>query len=226
MIPNWFFGYDVFLEVLFGIITFFVAAYALKLYRLTQEREFALLGTSFSLISLSYFVWSVINLLFVKELNESVRVLILPEINIFSVFWLYLHIMLFMVGLVTLFYMTARINSPRVYSLLIVNSLLVVLLSYNKSLAIHLISSIILGFVAAYYGMAYARKKDIPIRNTFIAFSLFFIANCLLMFAGNSYSQYVLAHMVELVAFGVILFNLFSILKNGGQKKKSPRNNS
>ena len=56
IIPEWFLGYDIALNLLFGIITLIVSLYAFKIYRLSSLKQSKLFGISFSFISISYFV--------------------------------------------------------------------------------------------------------------------------------------------------------------------------
>ena len=220
VIPNWFFGYSIFLEVIFGIITLLVAFTAFKIYRISKERELGLLSAGFVLISASYFAWSLINIFLVEELNETTRLLILKNISVLSVIGIYSHILLFMCGLITLFYMTCKVETDRMYSLVIILAVLGVLFAYDKTLAIYSFSSIILAYIAGYYALTYKKKKNRFTRDVFISFSMLFIANIVMLFPSTTYSIYVIAHFFHLIAFSILLYTLISILKNG-QKKKS-----
>ncbi|VVB80405.1 Uncharacterised protein [uncultured archaeon] len=218
-IPNWFFGYDICLEVLFGIIAFFVAFYSLKIYRTTKQREFGLFGTSFILISLSYFIWSIINVFLVQELTESTKVLILNEINLFSVVGIYSHILLFMAGLVTLFYMTCKVEDPKLYSALLLISSLAILFSFDKAMAVYSISSIILVYICVYYLNTFRKNGVGSTLSIFGAFVLLFFANVLMMFTNDSYINYADTHILELASFLIILFTFIRALKYGKKEK-------
>ncbi len=219
MIPNWFFGYDIVLEVLFGVIAAFVAFYALRMYNLTRQREFGLFGASFILISLSYFAWSIINLLLVEELNETTRVLVLNEINVLGVIGIYSHILLFMAGLITLLYMTCKVKDPKLYSALIIISSLAILFAYNKSLLIYTLSSVILVYITFYYGLLYQRTKAPNLFQIFMAFFILLVANIITAFVRTESLNYVSIHLLQLISFGIILFTLVRTLKHGQKKK-------
>ena len=218
-IPNWFFGYDIGLEVLFALITIFVAGFAFKAYSLSREEEFKLFGISFALISLSYFAWSLVNIFFVEELSEHTRVLLLGNFGLLSVFGIYLHILLFMTGLTTLFYMTCKVKSWRLYSMMIITNLLIVLLACNKFFAIYSLSSLLLFFITLFYIDKYFETRNSKIGWLLVAFISLLAANIAFLF-GNVNSQYVIAHLLELISFGVILVNLIR-MKHGEKKKSS-----
>lgn len=216
-IPNWFFGYDIGLEVLFALITIFVAGFAFRAYSLSKEQEFKLFGISFTLISLSYFAWSLINIFFVEELNENTRVLLLGNIGLLSVTAIYLHILLFMTGLTTLFYMTCRVKSWRLYLLMVITNIFVVMLSCNKLFAIYSISSLLIFFIILSYSNKYFETKNSKVGWLLAAFVSLLAANLAFLFESAT-SSYVVAHLLELISFGIILINLIR-MKNGEKKK-------
>jgi hypothetical protein len=219
LIPNWFFGYDVCLEILFGIVAAFVASYSLKLYKMTKQREIGLFGTSFVLISLSYFTWSLINLFFVKELNETTRVLIIDKINILNIIGIYSHILLFMAGLITLFYITCKTNDYKLYSALLIISTLTILLALDKPLAIYTLSTIILLFITSFYFKSYRQNKNKKTFAIALSFTLLTLANIFMAISNNNYTTYVITHIAELASFIIILGTMIKTLKHGKKKK-------
>lgn len=218
-IPNWFFGYDIALEILFAIITLSVAFYAWKLYSVSKEREFGLMSVAFTFIGLSFLAWSMINTFLVEELNDTTRILILKDITIFSVLGIYSHILLFMCGLITLFHMTVKRGSDKAYALMIAISILGIMFAMNKTVAVYSFSSLILLFIVYYYARNYLENRNVGSLAILCSFGLLLIASILMLF-----SNYAFCHIFEFVAFSTILVTLISVLKNGGQKKKSPRN--
>lgn len=222
-IPNWFFGYDIAFELLFAIITLSVAFYAWKVYNISKEREFGLMSVAFTFIGLSFISWSIINMFLVEELNETTRILMLNEITIFSVLGVYSHILLFMCGLITLFHMTVKKGSDKMYALMVAISVLGILFAMNKTVAVYSFSSLILAFIVYYYTKNYIDSKSAGSFAILFSFGLLFVASLLMLFSNFPYSVYVIAHVFEFVAFSTILITLISALKNG-QKKKSTRN--
>lgn len=218
-IPNWFFGYDIFLEFVCGIIAILIATYAIRTYNLTKQREAGLFGVSFGLISLSYFAWAVINLALVEKLSDTTRVLVLQEVSLISVLGVYSHILLFMAGLTTLVYMTCRVESPKMYSMLLISTTLGILFSLNKALAIYSISSIFMFYILAYYFTVYKNNKNPRSFSILVAFVFLTAANLVMIF-GKSYLSYVLMHIFQIISFVLILVTFVKILQNGRQKKK------
>ena len=103
-----FFGYDAVFELVFALITLAVAFYSFKIYKLSDQKKSRIFGIAFLFISSSYFIQSLFNTSIFFELNEKFISLIeinnLLTINILSIF---LHMVFFTVGIVTLIYMIA-----------------------------------------------------------------------------------------------------------------------
>ena len=101
--PDWFFKYGIAFELVFAIITLFVAIYSFKIYKISKEKSTALFGFAFLLFSASYVIQSILNLGILYELSSNVQILqkVSQSINLgFSA--LYSHMILIMAGLVIL----------------------------------------------------------------------------------------------------------------------------
>src|SRR3989338_6741436 len=117
--PRWFYGYDIILEIVFAIITFAVAMYSFRIYRLSGQRDSRLFGTSFLLISVSYSLWAILNGFAVSQLESARTILEIERANIWRYFGAYAHIFFFLGGLTTIAYMTFKDKSAKLYSLLV-----------------------------------------------------------------------------------------------------------
>src|SRR3989344_190786 len=106
LIPNWFFGFDIAMEILFAVITFITAVMAFKINSVTKERKIKLFGIAFLLISLSYIVLGGLNFWFVNLASEGFRMVDINEVQLIGVISLYLFMILFVGGLVTIAYIT------------------------------------------------------------------------------------------------------------------------
>src|SRR3989344_3870788 len=83
VVPKWFYGVDVALEIAFALITMFVAIVAFKMFKITDEEQFEFFGVSFGFISFAYFLWAIINLFVVSQLTNGLRGLTLYELHFF-----------------------------------------------------------------------------------------------------------------------------------------------
>ncbi len=219
LVPNWFFGFGVILEVVFAIIASLVAMTAIRIYRASCQNEFRLFGFSFASISLSYFLIALINLLVVSKINENVSELSLSQINTLSLFGLYLHILLFVSGLMLLCYTTLKLNNSKVLILFVFMELFLVFLSANKAFAFFLMSALFLSFLIAHYTSEYIAKRNPKTLSILFSFVLLLIARGGLILSVRNYTSYVISHVLELAAYTIILANLIFLLKHGKKKK-------
>lgn len=220
LLPRWFLSYSIYLEIFFAIITFIVAFYAYKLYKLSSQRELKLLGWSFSLISLSYILWALLNIFVITKMTESC-VLHLEEISMIALTGVYLHILLFMFGLIVLTYMSLKIEDWRILAILFIIILLSVFFMQQKAIVIYLISAVLLLFILISYLSEYVKKKNNKCFLILIAFALLFIGRFDFLFTSRNQISYVLGHFFEFISYLLILICLIKSLKHGKEKKPS-----
>jgi hypothetical protein len=213
-IPNWFFGYDILLELTFAIITLIVTLFAFKIYKLTRQRQPKLFAISFLFISLSYFVRSFVNFAIVMKLNENIcQALKIVNVNTWDTFGVYVYIILFMIGLITLTYMTCKIASPKMYLLLLSLTIFSLLLSTNALSLYYVMSSILLIFIVIHYFKNYVKRKQAKTLLVLIAFVFLFFGNVHFIFSVNHGLFYIIGHFLELGAYSLILTNLILVIK-------------
>ena len=217
LVPRWFFGVDVVLEIIFGIVTLLVALYSFHIYRLCYQRECRLLGFGFLSISLSYFLWSFINLFITSRLNDGSFALNLEPLSRLGLFGVYAHILLLTLGLATLAYTTLKSGSYRSYSLFATLPLLVIIFSAQKALAFYFVSSFLLLYLVLHYGIEYRNARRQTTFLLFLAFILIFVGNVSFTFSTLQNIHYVIGHLLELVGY-VFILSSFLITLNKVRK--------
>jgi hypothetical protein len=219
--PEWFFGYDVALEFIFAIILLAVALFAFRAYKLTEQKQLIYFGLSFFFIGTSYLIESIFNYMTISKLNATIcQVVKIKSIALFDLMGIYTHMFFMTIGLVLLVYMTFKIEEKRPLWLLLIISLIAIFLSLNKILIFFLLSSVYLLFLMWHFFRNYLSHKT---KNTFMiamAFFVLFISNLHFIFALNHSIFYFAGHVLELIAYLLILFNLVS-LKNEKKKRSS-----
>jgi len=221
-ITNWFFGIDVIFELFFAITTLAVCLYAFKIYNLSKQGHPKLLAYAFLFFSLSYFIESITNFAIISKLNQNIcTILKIKSVYALNLTGIYLHILLFTIGLVTLTYMILNIKDKKAYSLLLIISIFFVLSSTNKIYAFYLLSTILLIYISSHYLTNYIRNKQIKTLLVLIAFIFLLLGNAHFMFAVNHVPFYIIGHFLELAAYLLILLNLILVFKNGKKKKQT-----
>lgn len=219
LVPSWFFGFGIILEILFALIAFAVAVTAFRIYKISCQNEFRLFGFSFASISASYILIALINLLVVSEIGGGMQELSLSKITTLSLFGLYLHIFLFVSGLMVLCYTTLKLKNSKILILLIFMELFLILLSGNKAFAFFLMTALFLSFLIAHYASEYASKKNLRTFSILLSFVILLVARGALILSTRNYTGYVVSHLLELLAYSIILANLIFLLKHGKKKK-------
>jgi hypothetical protein len=218
LVPSWFIGFDIIMELMFAVICLVVAAYAFKVYRLSGQRQPKLFGISFLFISASYFVQSILNSLIVFEINERVEESFDISVGVLNGAGLYLHILLFMAGLLTLAYMTLHIKSVKAYSLLITLLLLPLVFSQNRLYLFYILSSLLLIFILMHYAINYWSNRQKKTLLVLVAFMFLLVGSIHFVLAVNHAVFYVIGHVLGLVAYLLILSNLILVVKHEQKK--------
>lgn len=213
IIPNWFFGFDIAMEVLFCIITLMVAAVALKINYLTKDRKTKLFGISFLLIAISYIIWAGINIWFVNLSPEGIRALSIQSLAMIGVLSLYAYMILFTGGLATLAYLTSDKKSGKIYYLIFGLSLLVIFASLDKLISFRILSLFLISVIAFHYFEDYFAFKNKKSSLILIAFLLLFFSSLVFIFSDIYYQAYVVGHILELVSYALVLITLIKSVK-------------
>ncbi|HLG25116.1 MAG TPA: hypothetical protein VI564_09360 [Candidatus Nanoarchaeia archaeon] len=212
-VPYWFVGYNVMLEILFSAVAFLVGAYALKIYKISGQRQSKLFGISFLMIAASYFIQSALNFASGYSMSQGCNMQSMSSMYYLNTLGIYSHMILFTTGLVTLAYMALRIKDPKAYFLFVAIAIGTLLISSNKLHFFYVISSILLIYLSFFYLKNYlqGRKKNALI--VFIGFLFLLFAKIHFIFSIDHSIFYVAGHMLEFVAYVLILMNLITVLR-------------
>nr|MCK4929463.1 hypothetical protein [Nanoarchaeota archaeon] len=214
IVPEWFLGYDIILELAFAIITLIVSIYAFKIYKLSGQRQSKFFGIAFLFISIAYFIQSFLNFVILSKLNENIcRGLKIASVNFLNSIGIYAYIIFFGIGLITLTYMTLRIKSAKIYSLLLIIILLSFLSSSNTLYLFYLLSSVLLIYIFIHYLMNYLKNKQAKTLLVLVAFAFLLFGSIHFIFSVNHGLYYVIGHFLELIAYLFILINLILVVK-------------
>lgn len=212
--PTWFFGYDVVLELVFAVVSFLVALYAFKIYRMSQQRKTRLFGLSFIFISISFLLEALMNYLILAELGHSTAGLeSFAEIHSYNLVGVYSHILFMIIGLVMLAYMTFNTEDKKVLMVMLAASILVIFTGKQLFYNFYLLSSIYLLAIAWYYITNYQSKRQPNTLCVALAFLLLFLGAVQLVFSITNSLFYALGHLVELAAYLLILLNFYLVRK-------------
>jgi len=212
--PSWFYGYDVALELFFAVISLIVAGLAFRIYKKTSQRNISLFGISFLFIGVSYLIQSVINYLMLSKLNENIcRAIKIQSVAGFNNMGLLVHVLFMTIGLSILVYLTCKQEKLRMLFLLILISLGGIFLSRNLLYTFYLFSTIFLILISWYFISNYLKNKKSQTLLIAIAFLFLLFGNFHFLVSVNHQLFYVLGHILELIAYILIVINYYMVLK-------------
>ena len=213
MMPQWFSGYNSILEMMFFAVTLLVGAYALKIYRLSGQKQHKLFGLSFLMISASYILQSVLNFLNRYSMAGGCNMQTMSSIYSLNVAGIYLHMLLFIIGLVTLACTTLKIKDLKAYFLFAAIAIGALIFSSIKLYFFYVISSILLIYISLFYLRNYLQSRKTNALIVFIGFLFLLFAKIHFIFSVDHGAFYVAGHMIELVAYALILINFISVIR-------------
>ena len=227
LVPGWFIGYNIVLQMAFAVITFFVSVFSYKISVLSGQRQPRLFSIAFRFLSIGYFIEALFNFLILFRLNENISLALkLMSFTVFTTIIIYAHIILFTIGLVTLTYMTLRIKKVRSYWLLLIISILPFLFVEEPLLFYHILSAIFLIYIFIHYVSNFVHRKKANTLLVLIAFGFLLLSSIGFIFAVNmSEIYYAAGHFLELIAYLLILVNLILVQRNE-KKTRPPTNHS
>ncbi len=210
VIPTWFFSYDIILNLIFGLITFAVGYAAWKIYELIDDPTSRTFSIGFMFITFSYWLHALFSgILFTKLKFQGV--IPLSSYDFFSSGANFFHIILFLLGAITLVYMTLQKRSKRLYALLCALTFIPVVFAQYNLYLFHVYAAILLGYVFYHYIQQYREQNHKPKTLVLIAFGILFLNNVNFILATNSGTYYIVSDIVNLVAYILILISLIRV---------------
>jgi len=202
------------LEFAFAIIALIVGIFALRIYNLSEQKQSLLFGISFIFISASYCIKSLTNYLIISKLNENIcQALKLYDVSILNSIGTYSYIFLFIIGLVTLAYMTIHQKSIQIYFLTLAITLTSLIFSSNIILLFYILSSIFLILIFLHYLLNYYTNKQGKTLLVLVAFLFLLFGSIHFILSVNHALFYLIGHILELIAYFLILTNLLWVNK-------------
>jgi len=220
LIPTWFFGFSSLLELFFGLITLGVALYAFYVNRFCDEREIKLFGYGFLAIALSYFSWAFVNWYVPFKASIQEEIFRFNNYEMLVSLGVYAHVFLFLIGLVTLVFLTMRREGNRLYSLLVILSFLIIVFSEQKIISFYFVSSLLLFYMIYHYGREFYEEGGKHNALMLLAFIFLFIASVDFTFSAINHIHFVAGHILFLIGYLFILFNLVLMVKPFLRKQK------
>jgi len=215
--PQWFQVFDSVFQILFALITLAITFFSYKVFKFTKDRKFKYFSLSFLLMALGYLTISFSNLLLYLGVYDGV-ISRLSEFNIANAFFL-TFILFMLVGYMLLIIISMDLKNKRLVALLLSVVLLFVAFSYQYFIKFHMISLLLLGFIALQFYENYKQKRKVNAGLVFASFYLLAFAEIFFLATPYMNSTYVLAHGLQLTGFSLLLGMLIKVLNYDGKKE-------
>jgi len=226
--PQWFYGYDVALELIFAIVTLLVSYFAWKIFKITGERNIRLFSLAFLFVSLSYIVQSILNFVIMDRLDDGISTFInLQSVYLLNLFGIYIHSILFLIGMLLLAYVALKIYSFKTFALLFILIFTSLYFTTYKTLMLYILSTVLLGFIVYYYLNNYWENRKPTTLLVLISMISLFVAYLFFIRAmDENMPYYIIGHLLELTAYLLVFVTLWIILRLGKQKQKKWQKNA
>ncbi len=215
--PYWFRGIDALFGLVYILVTLLIAAMSYRAYKITEEKKYAYFSAAFALMSLSFLVYSIVNIALTMHLSNSLTN-ILTEFD----YGFLLHMVFMFAALTLLLVVTLKIEQKKVIILLFTLMLLFSIFSYQYYIKFHLISFLLLFFLGHQFYTNYLEKNNFNAKLVFISFYL--LACAQVFFLAMVYFNplfYVVADILQLLGFLVLAYMFVRVLNYGREKRKA-----
>ncbi len=230
-----FYGVDSIIEILAMFVSFQIAYYSNKIYKIIKERNYRFLSVGFLLIGISFIFQIIANLTIlgrirVEDLYFITHIFTDVGSSIGLVYFLSfgLYKLLYLAGFLFLFFMTTNIkNKENIFMYLYLGTVTIVFSIYFNSL-FHITVILTLALIAMHFYGNYKKRRTFNTGLVFVAFLIMIIGHVFLLFSEDAPSLYIIGEFILLFGYSSLLLNQVKI-KNEKKNKaggfeRHPRN--
>jgi len=219
-----FYGIDSVIEILIMLVSFQIAYYSNRIYKIIKERNYRLLSAGFLLISISFLFKIVSNLTVLEKINvEDLHFLshILSEVGNLGLIYFFsfgFYKLLYLSGFLFLFFTTTNIKSRENIFMYLYLGFVTILFSIYFNSLFHFTVAITLILLTANFYENYKRRKSQNTKLVFMAFAIMTLGHLFLLFSANISALYITGKAILLAGFSALLLNQVRI-KNEKKNK-------
>lgn len=212
--PNWFNGVDTVFDVISAVAAAMVWLYARRVKRLTGDPSCSYLGNAFLLISISFVIKVITNVVTYLDLDSLGNVFLLSDalkVQVFLAAGYFVYRLCFLIALIWLVCIGLKIMDWRVKSLFAIFAAIGTLFSHYAYVVFHFIALMLLIYIVA---SSYGRyKENQNKRSAMITLSFFclLLAQVMFLFVGIEQWMYVIGESLQLLAFCGVIYNQITL---------------
>lgn len=208
--PDWFMGIDSIMQIIFALVTISIYFMSMKAYKFSREPKYKHFGLGFAFMSLAYVILAISNLAIVTRFYDGT----VRGINFGSLFYL-AHIFFILIGYCVLLLVSMKVRSKKLAVLMFAFISLFVLFSYQYYIKFHIVSLILLLFIAHQFLENYQQKKSTNSALVFSTFYLLAMSEILLLATVYMPSLYVVGNLLQLLGYLAMLTMTIRVIARG-----------
>jgi hypothetical protein len=221
-----FYGIDSIIEIMTFLVSFIVAYYSNKVYKIMKDPKYRLFSFGFLMIAISFLFKIIVNLTIlhriqIQETNFIITLAHLRNIDLISFFSNVLYKMFSLIGFLFLFFVETRTKSKEKMFLFLYLGILTIFLSIYFDFIFHLTLVIILFILITHFYENYNEFKSSNTFTVLAGFAIILISQIFFIFEATHPLSYLIGELLMLVGFCFLLVNQIKI-KNE-QKKNQAR---
>lgn len=208
--PTWFYGIDSVMQVLFALVTLLIYYMCIKAYKFSKDQKYKHFGWGFAFMSFAYFILAMSNLAIVSTFYDGT----VRGINFGNLFYL-AHVFFTLIGYSVLLLVSMKVRSKKLAVLMFSFISLFVLFSYQYYLKYHIVSLILLFFIAYQFFENFQKKRTINSGLVFTSFYLLAISEILFLATVYVPLLYVLGNVLQLLGYLAMLIMTIRVIARG-----------
>lgn len=222
-----FYGVDSVIEILVMLVSFQIAYYSNRIYKIIKDRNYRFLSAGFLLIGISLLFKIISNLTILQRIRiEDLHFVshILAEVgNLGLVYFLSFSIykLLYLVGFLCLFMMTTDVKNKANIFMYVYLGAVTILFSIYFNFLFHLTVTITLALLTINFYGNYRKTKTQNAKLVFTAFAVITLGHISLLFSGTRPLLYIVGKVILLAGFSSLLLNQMKIKNEKKNKTRS-----
>ncbi|MEA3378300.1 MAG: hypothetical protein U9Q69_01550 [Nanoarchaeota archaeon] len=213
--PSWFYGIDSLFQIIFIIATLLIYSLSVKAHSFTKkfssQKKYKNFGLAFLFLAFAYIILALSNLALYTGFYDGV----VRGINFANLFF-FAHMVFILVGYSVLLLVSLKVRDKKSAVLMFSFMLMFILFSYQYFIKFHLVSLILLIFIAYQFWENYLKQKSFNSALVFITFYFLGVGEIFyLLSVVWAPSFYAIAHLMQFVGFGLVAAVYMRLLRNG-----------
>lgn len=224
--PRWFYGEDIAIDLISALVSFLIAFFCVKYYRINKNKNYLWLVTSFIVLGLSFLFklatnFSLYHLVYTtKQIGDFTLTYqsLITSNTIFNYGFLFYRVFT-LIGLFILYEIYQKEHSKSNIFLIISLILIATYFGISAYYIFHLISLILLILISLQYCKNYYKSRNITTKLLACSFVIITLSQFFFIFTKVNPMFYVTAEIIQFVGYVILLITFILVLKYGKKKK-------